>query len=180
MADWIYVDNSNVFIEGKRVSAVERGQALDIFDAMRNNIFDNTYRLRFEKLRQFVAGVTRQNDGRLVLFGSRPPITDEIWSSASRAGYEVIVEDRNASNKEKRIDTGIATAMLEDSFQSADPKSDVFTLISGDGDYIPVIRSLKKRGFQIDIVFWDHASDAVKREASNFYSLNALLETLSY
>ena len=30
MADLIYVDNSNVFIEGKRVSAVRQGLALDI------------------------------------------------------------------------------------------------------------------------------------------------------
>ena len=38
MADYIYVDNSNLYIEGKRVSAVQKGLAMNIYDAMNNRI----------------------------------------------------------------------------------------------------------------------------------------------
>ncbi len=38
MAELVYVDNSNVFIEGKRVMAVETGAAMNIYDAMNNRI----------------------------------------------------------------------------------------------------------------------------------------------
>ena len=50
MAEFVYVDNSNVFIEGKMVSAVVRGYALNIWDALENRILDNDYRLDFGKL----------------------------------------------------------------------------------------------------------------------------------
>ena len=45
MAELVYVDNSNVFIEGKRARAVEVGLALNIVDAMRNGILDHSYTL---------------------------------------------------------------------------------------------------------------------------------------
>jgi len=41
MAELVYVDNSNVFIEGQRVSAVKNGMALDIRDAI-----DKKYKIR--------------------------------------------------------------------------------------------------------------------------------------
>ena len=41
MAELVYVDNSNVFIEGKRVKAVESGLAMNIYDAMNNRILDH-------------------------------------------------------------------------------------------------------------------------------------------
>lgn len=102
MAEWIYVDNSNVFIEGKRVSAVARELAPDIYDAMDNRILDNDYRLSFGKLYQFVAGGDKGDTARAMLFGSRPPANDAIWEIAKHAGFEVVVEDRNVANKEKK------------------------------------------------------------------------------
>ena len=40
MAELVYVDNSNVFIEGKRAKAVASGMAMNIYDAMNNRILD--------------------------------------------------------------------------------------------------------------------------------------------
>jgi hypothetical protein len=40
MAEFVYVDNSNVFIEGQRVSAVAKGMAMNIYDAMENRVLD--------------------------------------------------------------------------------------------------------------------------------------------
>lgn len=59
MGEWIYVDNSNVFIEGKRVSAVKKGLALDVYEAIENRIVDNEYRMSFGKLYEFVAGIDK-------------------------------------------------------------------------------------------------------------------------
>src|SRR5579884_244385 len=98
MATYVYVDNSNVFIEGKRVSAVDRGLALDIWEAHKYNILDNAYKMDFGRLHEF-CGAT--GDGRATLYGSRPPPNDTLWKIAERAGFEVIVYDRNVANKEK-------------------------------------------------------------------------------
>ena len=177
MSDWIYVDNSNIFIEGQRVSAVQQGMALDIYDAMRNRIVDIEYRLSFGKLYQFVAGSDETKTSRAMLFGSRPPENDAIWNMAKQAGFEVITYDRNTDNKEKKIDTGIVAAMMRDAYLNAKP-SDVFTLVSGDSDYVPAIEQLLSDGFQVDIVFWDHAAKELRETCSNFISLNSHLDLL--
>ena len=177
MADWIYVDNSNVFIEGKRVSAVNQGFALDIYDAMSNRILDNEYRMSFGKLYEFVAGHDKATTARAMLFGSRPPQNDAIWDVARKAGFEVVTEDRNIANKEKKIDTGIVAAMTRDAYRNA-KEGDTFTIVSGDSDYVPAILQLNEDGFNVDVVFWDHASRELKEAASQFISLNAHLDNL--
>lgn len=177
MSDWIYVDNSNIFIEGQRVSAVQQGMALDIYDAMSNRTLDFGYRVSFGKLYQFVAGSDRTKTSRAMLFGSRPPENDAIWNIAKQAGFEVITHDRNAANKEKKIDTGIVAAMTRDAYRNAEP-GDVFTLVSGDSDYVPAIKQLISDGFQVDVVFWDHAAKELREACSNFISLNPHLDVL--
>ena len=175
--DWIYVDNSNVFIEGQRTSAVQQGMALDIYDAMSNRIIDTGYRISFGKLYQFIAGSNQQNTARAMLFGSRPPENDAIWDIARGAGFEVVTEDRNVANKEKKIDTGIVTQMTRDAYRNAQP-GDVFTFVSGDSDYVPTVETLINDGFQVDVVFWDHASAELKAACSNFIPLNPHLQTI--
>src|SRR5690349_212241 len=119
MADWIYVDNSNVFIEGKRVSAVKLGLAPDIWDAFHHRILDNDYRMSFGKLYEFVAGNNKAETARAMLFGSRPPENDAIWAIAKRAGFEVVTQDRNVANKEKKVDTGLVAALTRDAYRNA-------------------------------------------------------------
>ena len=177
MANWIYVDNSNVFIEGQRVSAVRKGMALDIFQAMENNIIDHSYRISFGKLYQFIAGTDRKETARAMLFGSRPPNNDIIWNMARQAGFEVITYDRNIRNKEKKIDTGIVTQMIRDAYKNAEPR-DIFTLVSGDSDYVPTIQALVEDGFQVDVVFWSHAAKEIRDVCSNFIPLDEHLDML--
>ena len=50
MAELVYVDNSNVFIEARRVKAVESGMARNIYDAMNTNILHPSYKLDFGRL----------------------------------------------------------------------------------------------------------------------------------
>ena len=53
----MYVDNSNVFIEGKRAKAVANGAAMNIHDAMRTGILEQSYKIDFGKLHDFIAGI---------------------------------------------------------------------------------------------------------------------------
>ncbi|MEN2980528.1 NYN domain-containing protein [Tistrella bauzanensis] len=177
MSDWIYVDNSNVFIEGKRVSAVKVGIALNIRDAFERGILDNAYRMSFGKLYRFVAGNNKADTARAMLFGSRPPQNDAIWQIAEQAGFEVIVKDRNIANKEKKIDTGIVAAMMRDAYKNAKNK-DVFTIVSGDNDYVPAVEQLREDGFQVDVVFWEHAGRELREAATNFIPLDPHLDAL--
>ena len=180
MAELVYVDNSNVFIEGKRVSAVETGIAMNIYDAMRNRILDQAYKIDFGRLHDFIAGEDEAEIKRCMLFGSRPPANDSLWEIARKAGFEVVVEDRNVANKEKRIDTGIVAAMTKDAYTITDREQDTISLVAGDGDFVPSVRQLVEDGFNVEVVFWSHASQELQAVSSKFVELNPILKHLAY
>jgi hypothetical protein len=174
MANLLYVDNSNVWIEGMHVSAVEKGLAPDVWAAAENKICDYDWQLDFGKLFGFAGGDASEVK-KAMLFGSRPPKNDSLWVAAERKGFEVVVYDRNKAGKEKKIDTDIVACMMEDSYEILVIGEDEITLVSGDADYVPAIEKLKRRGIAINVVFWDHAARELKEVASKFVSLNEYL-----
>ncbi len=179
MAKLIYVDNSNVFIEGQRVAAVANGYALTMIDALRNNVLDFSYRLDFGKLYEFASSNGERDVKCAMLFGSRPPPNDSLWKVAKSAGFDPVLEDRNQSNREKKIDTGIVAAMIEHSYEQADKIKDRFVLVAGDGDYVPAVKRLVDRGFTVDVVFWEHASRELQHVCSRFVKMNSHFQKLS-
>lgn len=181
MADYIYVDNSNLYIEGRRVAAVQHGLAPTIREALVDpGVFDHGYTISFGRLYDFLVGKDISNLKRAALFGSRPPPNDSIWAIAERVGFELHLEDRNARNKEKKIDTGIATLLTKDAYKHGDPEKDTFVLVSGDADYVPTVKELKKDGYKVEVVFWNHAARELREEASKFIALDDYLEALRF
>ena len=144
---------------------------------MNGNILDYGWKLDFGRLFEF-AGGKKTDVGRAVLYGSRPPKNDSLWEIAKRKGFEVVVHDRNAQNKEKKIDVHIATDIVADSYELLDPAKDEITLVAGDKDYVPTIERMIKRGINFELAFWDHAAQELKDACSNFVSLNQYLEHL--
>jgi len=174
VANFVYVDNSNVWIEGMRVSAVERGLAPDIATSFEYKIVDRDYRMDFGRLHEFAGGA---DIGSAVLYGSRPPANDTLWGIAKAKGFEVVVMDRNVANREKKIDTTILRDIMKDSYERMKPGDEV-TLVAGDSDYVPAAEDLKARGFRFDVAFWNHASRELQAICSKFISLNPYLEHL--
>ena len=179
MARFVYIDNSNVFIEGQRVAAVRGGYALDMEDAQRRGIFHAAFRLDFGKLHAFLTRNGEPGIKKLMLFGSRPPPNDSLWQMAESKGFEPVIEDRNVNNREKKIDTGIVAAMMRDAFRNADPAADSFTLVAGDSDYVPAVKLLMEEGFTVNVVFWDHASYELRQTCSRFITMNPHFDDLA-
>ncbi|PJI70861.1 MULTISPECIES: NYN domain-containing protein [Pseudomonas] len=177
MANLLYVDNSNVWIEGKHVAAFVNGMAPSVWEAVTNKICDNAWNIDFGKLFAF-AGGDKADVRKAALFGSRPPQNDSVWAAARKNGFEVTTYDRNIANHEKKIDTDIATTMIEDSFLVLQP-GDEMTLVAGDSDYVPAIEKLKKRGIAVHVVFWKHAARELKQIATTFTELDPYLQHLS-
>ena len=178
MGLFVYVDNSNVWIEGTRVSAVASGLAPDIFTAMNSHNQDMSWRCDFGRLYE-IACPEGSQVGRSALFGSRPPSNDSLWDRARSGGFEVFVHDRNYANKEKRVDVHIATTMVSDSFEYMKPGRDTAVLVAGDGDFIPAVESLQSRSIGVKCLFWDHANRDLKATADEFVSLNPHLAFLA-
>lgn len=178
--DYIYVDNSNLYIEGRRVSAVTQGLAANIREAMDLGILDQGYTISFGRLHEFLTGNDLTKIKRVALFGSRPPPNDSIWQAAQRVGFELHLEDRNVKNKEKKIDTGIATLLTKDAYKHGNPKDDTFVLVAGDADYVPTVNELQADGYKVEVVFWNHAARQLREVASKFIPLDQYLDTLRF
>jgi len=177
LANLLYVDNSNVWIEGMHVAAVQSGKAPDVWTAVQNRICDYNWKIDFGKLFQF-AGGDKSEVKRSALFGSRPPQNDTLWNIARSRGFEVIVHDRNIANKEKKIDSEIVTQMMADSYTIFED-GDEFTLVAGDTDYVPTIEHLTDRGIKVSVVFWQHAGRELKEVCTEFVALDPYLDHLA-
>lgn len=181
MAELIYVDNSNLYIEGKRVSAVAKGMAKNLHHAMEDSIFDNSYSIDFGKLYHFLTGGRDADVKSCYLFGSRPPPNDSLWNIAKSKGFDPIVEDRNFAGREKMIDTGIVTKMMSDAYKFADKSQDTITLVAGDSDYVRTIEQLRDDGYRnVESVFWEHSSRELREAVTKFIPLNDHLELLRF
>lgn len=112
---FVYVDNSNIWIEGQRLQAVKLGLASDPVDAQRRGVQASWF-YDFGRLYDLVCPA-ESKIGRSILFGSRPPADDTLWNRARREGFQVQVFDRNASNKETQVDVSLSTTMMEDSYE---------------------------------------------------------------
>lgn len=178
MADWIYVDQSNLWIEGKRVSAASQGMASNITDAMTSNVLDQDWRVSFGELYNIITEDNPTSIARAVIYGSSPAEDDPIWEMARTAGFEVVIIPRNASNKEKKIDTSIVTEMMFDALTKAS-EGDMVILVSGDKDFVPPVEKLGATGKQIDVVFWNHAARELREAADEFRTLDPHLDRLT-
>lgn len=177
MSSFVYVDNSNVWIEGMHVSAVVNGIAPNLWAAQENKICDQSWRVDFGRLLEF-AGGDRSEIGRAVLYGSRPPANDSLWNAAKAHGFEVVVHDRSVKNREKKIDTNIATDIVADSYELMKVGRDEIVLVAGDSDYVPTVERLIARGLTFNVVFWEHAARELQEVATNFTALNPYLDHL--
>lgn len=109
MTTYPYVDNSNLFIEGCRASAVNKKMANTIYDAMNLLIVDHSWNLDYKKFYTFICG----NDAVARLWGSPPP-GDTFWNMLHRIGFNPTVYEKNFSNREKKVDVAIGSRMTKD------------------------------------------------------------------
>lgn len=147
----IVVDNSNIFIEGQKYSAVLKkvkpaapGGKLPC---------DPSWRVDFLGLLNSLA------DGReiesAILVGSRPPANDRVWREAELRGFEVLVFDRDGSGKEKCVDTALVARGVEIICCASEPMA--LILASGDRDFIPLVQMAQKRSWTVEMAAFSSA-----------------------
>lgn len=180
MKNFTYVDNSNVYLEGCRVSAVRKKMpgAGTIIDAMNNRVLDMSWQIDYGRLHQFACG-DPETIGGANLWGSPPPY-DSFWKMVERYGFKVTKFERNFAGKEKKVDVAIAHAMTKDAYSGVVKRGeDEMTLIAGDTDYVPLLQDLRTEGFVVHLVFWNHAGKELKESATKFIGLDQYFDHLS-
>lgn len=168
----LFVDNSNVLLEGRRHSEMKRKGR-----AKRGPYLDDSYEIDWGKFLYLL----KEKDTRTlvevpILYGSRPPAEDSVWNRIREEGFDAKVFDRNIRNKEKGVDMEMGMDIAERIHGSASP--DTIVIAAGDADYIPAVRRARSKGWFVEVWFWDNAASDLKKEASRFCALDAYYEYL--
>ena len=147
----ILVDNSNIYIEGQKCSAIRKGMVPRFAGDRQPQ--DISWRIDFAHLLGQLA------DGRDIraafLVGSRPPPNDDVWEMARRGGFNVITHDRDASNKEKAVDTElVAQGTL---LMATTPAPAVLVIASGDRDFLPLVSVAHRLTWTVEMVAFSSA-----------------------
>ena len=165
----LFIDNSNVFIEGQRV-------ARDAFH------YDDSLVLRFRVNHGGLLDVVRQERSlkEAVLVGSRPPPNDALWERMKKLGIELRIFDRSIwTGREKRVDAEMTNAIrdcLEDN-----PQPGTIALVAGDADYVPTLERCIKKKWSIELFFWAQASSELKRlPGVKFFDLAPFFSTVTF
>lgn len=176
MGQLLYVDYSNLHIEGGHLAAVSKGYALNIHEASSRNVFDYQWQCDFGRLFDVLSQGLEVK--RAVVFGSNREGQSSRWELAAQNGFEVVAHERDVHNREKMVDIDLALTVLEDALTSYQD-GDIITLVTGDRDFVPLIDRLMKRRIPVRVMFWAHASRSLREHPGVFFSaLNPFLKTL--
>ena len=140
---FIYVDDSNMWIEGKKFAAKQ---------ANLKCVEDPRLRLDIGRVTDVVANDRDVAWG--ILYGSEPPPIDSVWKKIRERGWQVVTSKRSSfTNKEKQVDHQMVahiTALVTD----VSVAKGKIVLVSGDADVIPAIREGLKRNWSFEIWMW--------------------------
>lgn len=179
MGYYVFVDNSNVWIEGKYASAVNKGMAENMVDAHDKKMCDNSWKLDFGNLLNCVTEGKLSEVKEAIIVGSRPTEKDSLWRAMRTAGFKVETQQRNASNKEKKIDTGIMQK-INDKLYEESAEGDVFVLVMGDKDYVPVVETIERKNRIAKIAFWENVAGELTMAATEYLNLNDYFDEISH
>ncbi|CAG8540962.1 46496_t:CDS:2 [Gigaspora margarita] len=171
----VYIDNSNIWIEGKyTVGDLEQ---LGTFDFDRGSYYFKQLQIDHGKLLTTVLD-GRKLGGAPFLVGSRPPPNDSLWARIRDQGFEVNIFDRDIrSHHEKESDTELALSAAE-TITSNDPG--VLVLIAGDRDYRPLVKRALKHNWIVETWFWSSGISSSLKSDTIFRSLDDCYRSFSF
>lgn len=165
----IFVDNTNVFEEGKRASAIRLGKSA--------KHRDHEFAIDYGSLVLIVmdgGGVAAMPK----MYGSEPPPSDSVWKRIRDEGYDLKVFKRNFRGKEKGLDMEMGLSVMDLIFEAkakGEPPGTI-CLVAGDADYLPVLERIRQHGWKSEVWYWDNAAQVLKESADRFESLNAHID----
>lgn len=149
----VFLDNSNVWIEGQRAATG---------DAIATERMDAAFRIDFGRLLEHVRrGRTIVEAG---LYGSEPPPNDTVWNIAKECGFRPKVFKRNFQGREKKVDTQLCVDAIK-ALYSHTPKDRSLVLLAGDADYVPVVETALAREWKVEVHFWANASKELRQDS---------------
>lgn len=162
---WIYVDDSNIWIEAKKLMGKKKE-----FKTKE----DHRVRIEIGRLTECVAAGRPVAQG--FLYGSEPPPVDTVWDKIRGKGWKVDPHRRSRmTGKEKKVDTQLVADITERVCKTPVEERSTIILITGDADAMPAINKSLENGWKVEVYMWENAisndlkSAAKKKELDVFY-----------
>ena len=116
------------------------------------------------------------NVQRKYWFGSHNCSTDAALEHKiliREAGFEPVLLKKAKGKGEKGVDIALATQLMSDAFNDRCERA---ILISGDEDYAPVVREVRRGGHMVDMLFYSGpTSDLLRVECDQFTSIESMV-----
>ncbi|EON99059.1 hypothetical protein UCRPA7_5386 [Phaeoacremonium minimum UCRPA7] len=150
----IYIDNSNLWIQGQKTYAQKRGLKVQ---------WDPTWRFDVGRLKDILTenselGADEKTfDIRVNLYGSTPPPVDTVWRAIESHNVKVSTFARSSwTGREKEVDAEIVADSVDEASEAyRDQMPSTFIMVSGDRDLLSAIRKIRdKYGFSVHVWSW--------------------------
>ncbi|MDX9735618.1 MAG: NYN domain-containing protein [Thermoanaerobaculia bacterium] len=178
--EFVFVDVSNLWIEGQRKSAVKTGLARNIWEAQVRHVLDFTWRIDVRGLHEVLVDWSDSRVALATLVGSSTENGMTWWEAARRAGFEIMARPRKSGSGEKGVDVALSGAVLKAAYGRMRPRVDSLTLVAGDADFVPLVADVRSLGLRVRVAFWQHASADMKDAADEFVELDHFFSHLTY
>ncbi len=175
---FVFVDNSNIFIESQKVYGIINHDS-DI---------GRRYRLDFGKLFNYIA----KKRGEIFfdlhdvtypkLYGSEPPKMDSLWKFLDKLGVNVKVFTRNAFNKEKEVDTALVWDAAELIIKTRHQVNgnNIIVIVGGDKDFMKIYSEGKKAKYSVEFYCWEHSTSSEIRKLPTYHNLTPVIDEIGF
>ena len=154
---WIFVHQSNMWIEAKKLYSKLKGFMTDQ---------DHRVRIDMGKLADVLGSGREEVIGKL--YGSEPPPIDTVWKRIRERGWEVITSQRSQlTGKEKQVDTKLVTDVISLACKTPVQERTTMILVTGDANMIPAIEGVvNEERWKVEVYMWGSAiSNQLRRFA---------------
>ncbi|MBE3048844.1 NYN domain-containing protein [Candidatus Bathyarchaeota archaeon] len=164
----IYIDNSNLWIQGQKTFAEWQSH---------RDPLDPTWRFDVGRLKAVLlenSGLLPEEEELLVtvkLYGSTPPPVDSVWKAIESHNVEVNTFARSSwTGREKEVDAEIIADSVSDASDDYhDAVGSVFIIVSGDRDIARAVQKIShKYQLKVHVWSWKNALSSIysQRQAS--------------
>jgi len=146
----IYVDNSNVYIQGGKATSSGSHQA---------PVTDTTWRYDIGKLREVLCDNSIHSSDAFAscttVYGSVPP-PEGFWTAMESHYVNIEKLDRSTiTGKEKQVDTTMVADITEHAVEDNHKGTrSEFIIVTGDADLLPAVKRVIGRGYRVHIWSW--------------------------
>ena len=138
---YIFVDDSNLWIEGQKVGT--------------NAKQDTSFRVDHGKFLSLVA--KDYHKSKAFLYTSMSPPNDTVWKTTREENYDIKMFKRSGSGKEKEVDVAMATGMIQELHTLQSKENTVFIVVTGDRDLRPPIEAVLEQNVPVELWSWEHS-----------------------